>query len=74
MNEDTIVLTMELPGPRKWAWLPDANMIILAAGMCPAEQESALSEVQAHWRRSHLRLAGTSRETTSTQPLSILTG
>lgn len=72
MNDDTLIKTMPLPDGRLWEWFPDANVVVLAPGMCPAQQEEALNQVQAHWRRSCLRVLPTEPETRATQPLAML--
>lgn len=71
MNEDTLVVTLDLPFGQSWAWYPDANMVALKPGMCPEQQEQALSEVQAHWRRSIIRVVH-EPSMVATQPLTTL--
>ena len=68
MNEDTLIKTMPLPHGRDWEWFADANVVALAPHLDVAEREQALSELQAQWRRSGIRLV----EPTPTQPLTIL--
>ena len=68
MNEETLIKTMPLPQGRDWEWFADANVIALSPDLCPAKREAALSELQAQWRRSGLRLV----EPADTQPLTLL--
>ena len=70
MNEDTLIKTMPLPQGRDWEWFADANIVVLAPHLCPAQREQALTEVQAHWRRSCLRVLPS--EPATTQPLAML--
>lgn len=56
MNEDTIVKALPLPYGQRWLWLADANMVLLSDELDEAGRESALCDVQAHWRRSCIRV------------------
>lgn len=56
MNEDTIVRTIPLHPGRRAEWFADANVIGLAPGLSECEQEEAITELQAEWRRSGMRL------------------
>jgi hypothetical protein len=75
MNEDTLIKTMALPNGRDWEWYGDLNLVVLAPHLCPAQREMALNEVQAHWRRSCIRILPSpdqEYEGTTTQPLAYL--
>lgn len=54
--EHTIVKTLDLPLGQPWAWYADANVVGLARGLSQQQREDALTEAQAHWRRSWLRI------------------
>lgn len=56
MNEDTLIKTMPLPGDQKWAWYADANIVALSPCLDDEGRERAISEVQAYWRRSCIRV------------------
>lgn len=56
MTEKTIIHTMELPYGQEWLWYPEANMVALSPCLDAAGRERALSEVQAYWRRSCIKL------------------
>lgn len=56
MNEDTIIRTIPLRDGRRWEWFADANVIGLAPGLTEAEQDEAICELQAEWRRKGLRV------------------
>jgi hypothetical protein len=60
VTEDTLIKTMPrhtLSCPeRGWDRHADANLVVLAADLDEAGREAALSEVQAHWRRSCIRV------------------
>lgn len=58
MTEKTLIKTMPLPFGQCWAWYPDANVIALSPDLTESEREHALCEVQAHWRRSCIRIVG----------------
>lgn len=58
MSEDTLIKTMRLPHGRLWEWFADLNVVALCPSLDAAGREWALSEVQAHWRRSCLRAVG----------------
>jgi hypothetical protein len=75
VNEETLVKTMELPDGRDWEWYGDLNVVVLAPHLCPARREVALNEVQAHWRRSCIRILPADdyeHEVGETQPLAYL--
>jgi len=73
VNEDTLLLTRPLPYGQEWAWHADANIVVLAPHLCPEERERALTEVQAHWRRSCLRVVGADDEASQapTVPMTV---
>lgn len=56
MNEQTIVRTIPLQPGRRAEWFADANVIGLAPGLSECEQDQAITELQAEWRRSGMRL------------------
>lgn len=72
MNEDTLIKTMPLPHGRDWEWYADANVVVLAPHLCPEERERALSELQAQWRRSGIRLVEGRSQPNTTVPLAML--
>ena len=73
MNEDTLIKTLPLPNGRDWEWYADANVIVLAPHLCPAERERALCNLQAQWRREGFRLIpDESVPARTTQPLATL--
>ena len=77
MNEHTLIKTMPLPQGRDWEWFADANIVVLAPHLCEEGRERALTEVQAHWRRSCIRVLPVPGEPCRgepnvTQPLAIL--
>jgi polyphosphate kinase 2 (PPK2 family) len=56
MNEDTLIRTMPLPHGQLWAYHADANVIVLSPCLDAAGREAAITELQAQWRRSALRV------------------
>lgn len=46
-----------LPFGQKAVWHPDLNIVTILRGLCPAEREAALDELQARWRRTVVRHA-----------------
>lgn len=71
-HEDTLVKTLDLPPGQDWAWFADANIVGLAPHLTPEGRERALSEVQAYWRRSCLRIVPDELPSTlATQPMNI---
>ena len=56
MGEKTLIKTMELPAGRDWEWFGDANVVVLAAHLDEEGRQRALTEVQAFWRRSCIRV------------------
>lgn len=56
MNEETIIRTIPLRPGRRWEWFADCNVIGLAPGLTDTERQEAVTELQAEWRRSGLRL------------------
>lgn len=56
MNEETIVKILPLPHGQDWAWHADANVVVLSHCLDDAGREAAISDFQAQWRRSGLRL------------------
>ena len=70
MNEYTQIKYLDLPHGRPWEWYGDANVIVLAPRFrtdCQG-REQALTEVQAHWRRSCIRVVQDD-EANVTQPM-----
>jgi len=56
VNEETIIRTMPLPHGQLWALHCDANVIVLSPCLDAAGREAAITELQAQWRRSALRV------------------
>jgi hypothetical protein len=77
MNEDTLIKTMPLPHGQTWALFADANVIVLSPCLDEDGREQALNDVQAHWRRSGLRIIHEADDepnvAAKTQPLASLT-
>jgi hypothetical protein len=71
LNEDTLIKTMPLPFGQRWLWLADANMVLLSPCLDERQREMAMGELQAHWRRSCIRVVEDG-EVVETQPMSAL--
>lgn len=56
-SEETVFRTIELPNGQSWAWYPDLNIIAFAPHLDCAGRQRAIDEIQAQWRREHMRLA-----------------
>ena len=56
MNEDTLIKTMQLPNGRLWEWFADANLVVLSPCLDQDGREAAISELQAQWRRTGIRV------------------
>lgn len=70
MIEKTVIKTLELPYGQDWLWYPDANVVVLAPHLDACGRERALSEVQAHWRRSWIHIV-TDSEPPPTEPFDV---
>lgn len=56
MNEETLVITVDLPPGQDWAWYADLNIVGLSSHLCTGGRERALFELQAAWRRRFVRI------------------
>lgn len=55
--EETIVRVLDcVPADPGWAWFPDCNMVGVSSQLCAEEQDKALADLSAKWRRSMLRI------------------
>lgn len=61
MNEQTVVKTMALPFGQKWLYHADANVLVLSEALDEQGREDALSDMQAAWRRSGMRVVTAER-------------
>lgn len=72
MTEETLIKTMPRDAlssaERGWDWHPDANLVVLAADLDAEGREAALSDVQAHWRRSCIRVVTDEKPVQACQP------
>lgn len=56
VNEETLIVTVDLPSGRDWAWFADCNTVGLGAHLDAAGRERALTELQDEWRRAFVRV------------------
>lgn len=56
MNEETLIVTVDLPSGLDWRLYSDLNMVGLGSHLCEAGRERALTELQASWRREFIRV------------------
>lgn len=56
MVEQTVVQVLDLPEGTDWVWFGDANIVGVARRLCPEGRDQALSDLQAEWRRSMIRV------------------
>lgn len=56
VNEQTKIVTVDLPPGRDWELYADANVVALAPHLDQYGQDRALHEVCVHWRRSLLHV------------------
>lgn len=52
--EQTVVVTMDIPGDGDWRWMPEMNVLVLAAHLDELGRRRAIDEAQATWRDNWL--------------------
>lgn len=55
-TEQTVVVTMNIPGGDDARWMPEFNLIVLAPHLDDLGRRRAVDEVQARWRREWIDL------------------
>lgn len=54
--EETIIMPTRLPDGQDWAWHPDLNLVEISDRLDEVGIMVALSDLQAQWRRTMIRL------------------
>lgn len=53
-TEKTVLIVMDLPDGKEWAWLADCNVLAVSAALDGEGRERAITDCQATWRRQFI--------------------